>query len=202
MTEAGRRAESGSKESVAQDPPSSTGALRADAFRAMFEAESSFLWNSLRRLGVPARDLDDIAHDVFLTAYRRFDDYDPARPCRPWLFGIAFRTVRRYRDLARHGREVGGDLGDDAMATAADQGRPVDEQLAAAQARRMLAQALDTLDLDRRAVFVMHDIDSCAMPEIAAVLGVPLNTAYSRLRLARAQVKQALSRLRARESVR
>ena len=195
MTESARRTESRSKEAVPRDPTSSD-AARAAGFRAMFEAESSFLWNSLRRLGVPARDLEDVAHDVFLTSYRRWDDYDPARPRRPWLFGIAFRVAARYRDLARHRRE----RGDDGIDEAADEAPPADEQLAAFRARQLLARALDELDLDRRAVFVMHDVESCAMPEIAAALGVPLNTAYSRLRLAREQVRRAVHRLRAREA--
>jgi len=57
-------------------------------------------------------------------------------------------------------------------------------------------RALEELDLDRRAVFVMHDIDGHVMPDIAAALGVPLNTAYSRLRLARADFAAAVERVR------
>ena len=165
---------------------------REAAFRAVFESESPFVWTSLRRLGVPSRDLEDVAHDVFLTVYRRMDDYDPSRPLRPWLFGIAYRTACRYRDLARHRRERTDD-----RVVPVDERPGADEQLAAAEARRLLAAALATLDLDRRAVFVLHDLDGCKMPEIAAALGVPVNTAYSRLRLARTDLKQAALRLRA-----
>ena len=53
-------------------------------------------------------------------------------------------------------------------------------------------KALDVLDFDRRVVLVMHDLDEVAMPEIAAILEIPLNTAYSRLRLARADVANAV----------
>jgi RNA polymerase sigma-70 factor (ECF subfamily) len=55
-------------------------------------------------------------------------------------------------------------------------------------------KALDTLDLDRRAVFVLHELDELSMPEIAAALSIPLNTAYSRLRLARADLAAWLER--------
>ena len=41
----------------------------------------------------------------------------------------------------------------------------------------------------------MHDIDGHVMPDIAAALGVPLNTAYSRLRLARADFAAAVQRV-------
>lgn len=162
------------------------------AFRGMFEAESGFVWNVLRRFGVPPRDLEDLTHDVFMTVYRRLDDYDRSRPLRPWLFGIAFRVASRYRDLARNQRETL----DDAPERPDDAPR-ADERMIADEARAIIWQALDSLDLDRRAVFVLHDIEGCTMPDIAATLSVPLNTAYSRLRLAREQVKASIHRLRA-----
>lgn len=162
----------------------------AAAFRALFEAESTFVWNLLRRFGVPQRDLEDVAHDVFLTVYRRLADYDRSRPVRPWLFGIAFRVAMRYRDLARHRREVSGET-DDPQDLAP---RP-DEQLIAREARALLGRALDTLDFERRAVFVLHDIEGQTMPDIAEALAIPLNTAYSRLRLARGEVKTAVRAL-------
>jgi RNA polymerase sigma-70 factor (ECF subfamily) len=60
----------------------------------------------------------------------------------------------------------------------------------------MVIRVLDKLDLDRRAVLVMHDLEGQTVPEIAAALGVPVATAYSRLRLAREDVAAALKRLR------
>jgi RNA polymerase sigma-70 factor (ECF subfamily) len=161
-------------------------------FRTVFESESGFVWNVLRRFGVPARDLEDLTHDVFVTVYRRLDDYDRSRPLRPWLFGIAFRQAIRYRELARNHREVL-----DPAPEPADEATRADERLMAHEARAVLEKALDTLDLDRRAVFVLHELESLTMPDIADALAIPLNTAYSRLRLARAQVKAAVQRLRA-----
>jgi len=58
-----------------------------------------------------------------------------------------------------------------------------------------VARALDTLDFDRRAVFILHEIDGVAIPEIARALEIPSNTAYSRLRLARADFGAAVRRL-------
>lgn len=156
-------------------------------FDTLFKTESAFVWHTLRRLGVPSRDLEDITHDVFIAVFRRLPDYDPARPLRPWLFGIAYRTMLRYKDLARH-REVGGDVLD-----REDQQPRADEKIAQAQAQQKLASALATLQLEQRAIFIMHDIEEYSMPEIAETLGVLLNTAYSRLRLARAQLRSVLA---------
>lgn len=65
--------------------------------------------------------------------------------------------------------------------------------------RALLMQALDELELERRAVFVMHELDGQAVPEIAAALEIPLGTAYSRLRLAREDMTAAVRRFRAQE---
>jgi len=47
-------------------------------------------------------------------------------------------------------------------------------------------------------VFILHELDECTMPEIAEALGIPLNTAYSRLRLASADLAATVRRLRSR----
>jgi RNA polymerase sigma-70 factor (ECF subfamily) len=57
-------------------------------------------------------------------------------------------------------------------------------------------EALDAIDLDRRAVFVLYEIDGVTMDEIARSLGIPVNTAYSRLRVARGEFAAAVKRLK------
>jgi RNA polymerase sigma-70 factor (ECF subfamily) len=166
----------------------------APCFRAIFEAELSYVINTLYRLGVRRADLEDLAHEVFVAVHGILPEYDPARPLRPWLFGIAFRIASDYRRRARFSREVPRAESDDIASDAPG----ADERLAAEQARALVIEALQDLDLDRRAVIVMHDIDGCPIPEIAHALSIPLNTAYSRLRLGREQLKGALKRLRLR----
>jgi RNA polymerase sigma-70 factor (ECF subfamily) len=162
-------------------------------FRALYDEQFGYVFHTLRRLGVPERDLEDLVHEVFIAFYRGQASYDPARPLKPWLFGIAFRVASDHRRRAQNRYEIPGEKPDFA------DGRPgADEQLAASQGRELVLQALATLDLDRRAVFVMHDIDEHSMPEIAAVLSVPINTLYSRLRLAREQFAAAVRRQRLR----
>ena len=70
-----------------------------------------------------------------------------------------------------------------------------DEALLPPRQYYALFEALETLDLERRAVIVMHDWDGEPMPEVARALGIPLNTAYSRLRLARQDLGVAVKRV-------
>jgi RNA polymerase sigma-70 factor, ECF subfamily len=157
------------------------------AFAAAYDAEFEVVWLYLRRLGVPEADVEDAVHDVFVVAHRRYGTYDPSRPLRPWLLGIAFRIAAQWR--RRHRLEVrvaepGTERADDARAP--------DDVLASRQERSRLQAALARLDIDQRAVVVMHDLNGIPVPEIATALDVPLNTVYSRLRLGRAKITAAL----------
>ena len=148
---------------------------------------------TLRRLGAPPKDIEDLTHDLFVVVHRRLPEYDASRPLRPWLFGIAVRVLSDYRQLFRNRREVLDPIAP--TPDAIDQAPRQDESLAGNQERTLLMKALDLIDFDRRVVLVMHDLDEVSMPEIAAALDIPLNTAYSRLRLARADVLTAVRRL-------
>jgi RNA polymerase sigma-70 factor (ECF subfamily) len=160
-------------------------------FQTTFASQFQYVWGALRRLGIPPRDLEDVTHDVFLRVYRRRHQYDPARPVRPWLFAFAFRVASDYRRLARHRREVlePGSENADPRPTA------VDELLRAEMLSTGYA-ALETLEIGRRAVFILYELDGCSMQEIAVALEIPVNTAYSRLRLAREQFQAILARMR------
>jgi RNA polymerase sigma-70 factor (ECF subfamily) len=165
-------------------------------FRALFDGELSYVLNTLRRLGVREADLPDQTQEVFMVVHALMEDYDRARPLRPWLFGIANRTAAAYRRLARNARELPTDLEARAIS---DDAPLADEQLARAQARDVAVRALDRIDLPRRSVFILSEIDGVAMPEIARTLDIPLNTAYSRLRLAREEFAAEIKRVRSRE---
>ena len=166
-------------------------------FRSLFEREVSYVWNSLRRLGVREGDLPDQTQEVFVTVHAILDDYDRSRPLRPWLFGIAYRTASHYRRLARNAREV--PAGAHGGAALTDSAPLADDQLAHAEDQDLALRALAEVDLPRRSVLVLADIDGVPVPEIARAFDLPLNTAYSRLRLAREDFAAAAKRLRARQ---
>ncbi len=162
-------------------------------FEDVYERERDYVWRSLRRLGVPERHLEDVAHDVLVVVHRKLDDYQPARPLRPWLFGIALRVASDFRRSAKNARETPRD--DLEGVDESPHARGADAMLEEAQGRALVYRALDTLDDDRRAVFVLHEIDGEAVPAIAEALSIPVNTAYSRLRVAREEFAASVRRL-------
>jgi RNA polymerase sigma-70 factor, ECF subfamily len=180
-------------EVASRDEPDAQRAEKAPDLRALFTMQAPYVWNSLRRLGVPASDLEDVTHDVFVQVQRHLGDFDPSRPVRPWLFGFAFRIASQHRRRAYRRHETSSDT---VASEAVDPAALPDEQLAAEQDRKLVLAALEAIDLDRRAVFVLYEIDGVSMEEIARTLGIPVNTAYSRLRVARTEFAAAVKRLR------
>jgi RNA polymerase sigma-70 factor (ECF subfamily) len=162
-------------------------------FPEIFGRYSAYVWTALRRLGAEQRDLEDLTHDVFVSVFRHLSEYDPSRPIKPWLFAFAFRVASDSRRRMRRRPEVIGEPAD-----ARDPSPSAVEQLLARERRELAWAALETLELGRRAVFVLHELDGYSIPEVAASLGMPLATAYSRLRLARQDFDRAASRLRSR----
>jgi RNA polymerase sigma-70 factor (ECF subfamily) len=166
------------------------GSVGTVEFAQVFEDELPYVMATLRRLGARTEDLQDLAQEVFVTVHRIFDDYDPSRAIRPWLFGIAYRVALRHRDLARHKREIY-----EAAPDASDTAPLPDTQLERAEARVLVRAAMDRIEVHRRAVFVLSDLEGLSVPEIASTLGIPLNTAYSRLRRAREDFTSAVATL-------
>jgi RNA polymerase sigma-70 factor (ECF subfamily) len=158
---------------------------------ALYREQFNFVWRSLRRLGVPEAALEDLAQDVFMVAARRLDDFENRSSMRTWLFGIAMRVVRtRRRSEWRHTRKL------DELA----RHRPASgDPLAQRDAQRTLLALLDELDDDKRAVYVLAELEGLTAVEIAEGLEANVNTVYTRLRAARLQLREAAARLLANE---
>jgi RNA polymerase sigma-70 factor (ECF subfamily) len=170
---------------------------RTRSFRALYDGHVDFVWRNLRRLGVHESDVDDRTQEVFVVAHRRFDQFeDRGHGPRAWLFQIVLRVAS---DARRHRRRHPEDPdGGDAMGRASVDASQADAILKR-EALSRLDAALETIDLGRRTVLVLHEIEEMTAPEIAQVLGIPLNTVYSRLRVGRAELEAALTDLVARE---
>ncbi|HEU5073903.1 MAG TPA: RNA polymerase sigma factor [Polyangiaceae bacterium] len=165
----------------------------ADVYAAHFK----YVWRCLRSLGVPDTALDDAVQEVFLVVQRKLGAFDGACDTKTWLYAIVLRISRRYRaEAARHAErftshEPGSD--DEALASsiAADLRNEVEKNERLALAQRALAG----LDDAKREVFVFACIEGMSAPEIATLVGVPLNTVYSRLRAARQAFAEAVASL-------
>ncbi len=161
--------------------------MSAPSFDDVYAGELRYVFNTLRRLGIPLRDIEDLTHDVFVVVHRKLADFDPSRPLRPWLFGIAFRVASQYRRKHSNRHE---DLGVERSERSA-----ASDPWPQARARDLVVKALDELEWEPRAVLILADIDEATANEIGDALEMPVNRVYSRLRIARRDFRSAVERL-------
>jgi RNA polymerase sigma-70 factor (ECF subfamily) len=159
---------------------------------ALYAAHAAFVFRSLVRLGVRRADAPDATQQVFLVVMKKVAGFDGRASVKAWLFGICRRVAADHRARASTQREVSSaQLPDEPVAPgqhAAFERR---------QARAWLQRLVDGLNEDRRDVFVLYELEGCTMPEVAEMLGIPLQTAYSRFNAAKrdleAQARQDLA---------
>jgi RNA polymerase sigma-70 factor (ECF subfamily) len=166
-------------------------------FEAVFAECAPFVWRVVAPLGVREADLEDVCQEVFLVVHRRLGTFAGQSSVRTWVCGICFRVASEYRRRASNRREQPvAELPERAIP--ALQIEAIDHQ----RALLWLDGVLDTLDDDKRAAFVLFEIEEMPMTDVAEALGCPLPTAYARLYAARKHIEAAARREQAKRSSR
>jgi RNA polymerase sigma-70 factor (ECF subfamily) len=160
------------------------------AAAAAIAAHGADLLRHARRLMPSGNDAQDLVQDTFERAIRGFHQFRPGSNLRAWLYTI---LVRRARDHYRRGRvrrlaDVEGGL-DSLPAPAAD---PGDQPRWAEVTEAQLRAALQRLTPRLREVFELHDVHGLPYHDVAARLGIPVNTVGTRLRRARLKLRRLL----------
>ena len=159
-------------------------------FEEAYRAHFAFVWRSLRRLGIREEDAADTAQEVFIVVHRKLPEFAGHSKLTTWLYGICFRVAserRRARPQPTLGEQE----------AASFVGRPADPGATAErnQGLALLERVLDRIPDEQRAVFCLFELEGMTGEEIAEALEIPLGTAYSRLRLARAAFSAATTEL-------
>jgi RNA polymerase sigma-70 factor (ECF subfamily) len=172
------------------EPQEASPAALAEAdFHSTYAEYFPFVWRCLRSLGVHDAALDDAAQDVFVVVHRRLPDFRGDSAFRTWLYGIVKNVAsNQRRTRARRGDPEPLDPALPSTAPAPD------ERAADAQAAAFVQEFIAKLDDKKRDLFVLAVLEELSIPEVSAMLGVPLNTAYTRLRSVRGEFRDALAR--------
>jgi RNA polymerase sigma-70 factor (ECF subfamily) len=160
--------------------PSPVAHLSREArFRAVYDATYDDLLRFAQRRVHPTH-AEDVAADVFLVAWRRFDDMpEELLDARPWLFGVARATMLNHRRGERRRDALAVRIAD---VSAMDRASTHDELSAT---RLDLAAAWGHLSASEQEVISLAVWDGLDSARAALVLGCTA-TAY-RLRLSRAR---------------
>lgn len=169
-------------------PPVSEERLGADE---LFRSHASFVAKFLARLGTHPQDIDDLVQEVFMTAHRRGGFVPGAARPTTWLAEIAVRVASTKRRTKRRRPEEPDAEAAESVPSAMTPERSAESR----ESLERVQAAIDKLGIDKRAVFVLFELEGESCDSIAAGLDIPVSTVYSRLHTARREFKEAYARL-------
>ncbi|HWB76801.1 MAG TPA: sigma-70 family RNA polymerase sigma factor, partial [Nannocystaceae bacterium] len=155
-------------------------------FAALYRHQFGFVWSLTAHFGVPQAAREDVAQEVWLIVHRRLDTLRPDASARAWVASITRRVAsRHHRAQQRADRKLAA--------------LEVIEERSNATFRpdsfALVDAALAGMEPAQREVFLLTQVEELSGPEVAEILEVSVNTVYSRLRLARARLADALAEL-------
>jgi RNA polymerase sigma factor (sigma-70 family) len=154
-----------------------------------FGEQLAYVYRTFRRLGAGPAEAEDLAQDVFVVVWQRWSDYQPDRPLRPWLAGIA-NLVARGHFRRRNRLQLSAEPPEPE-----DRAPSPEDQLVSARARLLASKALAALPERQRAILIRHEIDGLSIREIAEEMSVPFFTAATRIRRARMRFAGEVKRM-------
>jgi RNA polymerase sigma-70 factor (ECF subfamily) len=158
-------------------------------FARVYEEHFEFVWRSLRLLGVHHDALDDVSQEVFSAVARQLGRFEGRSSLRTWVFGITQNVASNHRRMRQRKLErlmpLPGQLASQEPSPQAHtEGR---------EAADAVLSFCEGLDEGRRTVFVLGLLEGTPAPEIAALLGIPVNTVYSRVSALRGALERHLN---------
>jgi RNA polymerase sigma-70 factor, ECF subfamily len=158
-------------------------------FHSIYTQHFEFACRSLRLLGVDPNGLEDAAQDVFAIVSRRLPDFEQNASIKTWIFAIVQRTAANHRRARRRKPELLAPSPEWTLAT----GAGPDAEWEALRAAQLIQTFATGLDDSRRALFVLGLIERVPARELAASLGIPVFTVYSRIRSVRESLEAFLA---------
>jgi RNA polymerase sigma-70 factor (ECF subfamily) len=175
---------------VSEDRPES--GLPIDS-EALFRSYARFVASFLHRLGVRTADIEDAVQEVFLAAHRKGGYLPGSASPTTFLARLALdarrATVRRNLRFWKAHREP---------AASTDESTP-EHALSLQQTAERLQSALNELEPELRAIFLLFELEGESCQAIAEAFDLKLGTVYSRLHMARSKFEAHIARAERRE---
>lgn len=163
-------------------------------FETTYRRELPFVKSLLRRAGIPPDDLDDVAQEVFLVLYGRWNEIEKNENVRAWACSIATRVCWNYgRSRRRRSKHIAGEY--ENLDNIADLKHSAPDENA--ERHRELAQvgnAVAQLSEERWKALLLTKIERRPAAEVAKMLGTSRETVHGRVRAARRDLRRSLGR--------
>jgi RNA polymerase sigma-70 factor (ECF subfamily) len=159
-----------------------------NALRELHRRYAALVFSVAARF-VGAATAEEVVQDVFVALWGKYASFDPARgPFKPWLLQIARRQAL---NRLRRGKALGRVQEDTVDDIASEDALP-DESQWRAHRQDVIRAAVDALPEAQRKALSLAFFEELTHEQIAKVLGTPVGTAKTRIRLAMKRLAPAL----------
>lgn len=160
------------------------------AWRRLHAEHAGDVFRLARRFVHSDAEADEVTQEVFIAAHRSLERFRGQSRLRTWLYRITVNRALKRRRWWHRRRETGEDAIPLQFATTAGpEHRTIDRD----QLRRLNA-CLEKLEVRKRTVLVLHEVEGLDTREIALVLDCPRSTVLTRLARARADLVEIARR--------
>jgi RNA polymerase sigma-70 factor (ECF subfamily) len=164
------------------------------AFAALFEYFAPRIKAFMQRSGASEASAEELAQETMLTVWLKATLFDPGSAgAAGWIFTIARNLRIDYHRRERRGGII--ESSDVDLEFQIDESPLPDSRLASAQDEDRIRSALSKLSEDQMRVVELSFFEEKVHAEIAQILGIPLGTVKSRLRLAMTRLRNLLSEM-------
>jgi len=164
-----------------------------DSFRLLVERYQGPVIRMIRNIIGDSHICEDIAQDVFFTAYKKLGSFDPNRSSfSTWLF-----TIARNRSINAMKKKSA--LTISALPETTTHNDPLDN-LVSKELFDELDQVLETLGCRQKRAFVLAEFEQLSYQEIAEIEGIRIGTVKSRINRAKKKLRSVFERIE--ESIR
>jgi len=168
-----------------------------EAFDRLYEQTSSLLYTLVLRIVGNPGDAADLLQEVYLEAWRKASNYDPARGApMAWLVTLArSRAIDWVRALAARGKDVTASLDDTPASDLVSRDMDALDISAANERHALVRTSLKALPPVQQQVIELAFYRGLTHVEISERLHVPLGTIKTRIRLAMDKLRNGLKPL-------
>ncbi|UKB78585.1 RNA polymerase sigma factor [Chryseobacterium sp. MEBOG07] len=159
------------------------------AFEELYRSYSKRIFVNVLKLVKDEDQAQEILQDVFIKIWNHRKNIDPDKSFPAYLFSIAKNLVRDFFRKAALDRKLQAML----IANGTELYDHIESALYHKESTAILQSAIETLPLQRRAIFTLCKMEGKSYDEVAAALGITVSTVGNQLVKATRTVKQYFS---------
>lgn len=162
------------------------------AFRVLIDRYEGMVFDLTNQYANQPEDVEDLAQDVFLKAYRRINDLRNPDQFASWLYGIALNQCRDYAKNVRRETYPFSRTGQEDADVVARETEAQDERLISNERGEQLWAALEELSSTYATPFLLKYRDGLTYNAMSKRLDVSVSALKVRVHRARKKLRKLL----------